>query len=74
MHVAELPGSGSGGDPILLFIQGFPELWYTWWHQMTAFSFYYRKKTPSGAATCTRAPETRGGRVSPKQDVKHRCR
>ncbi|KAL0762579.1 hypothetical protein Bca101_078730 [Brassica carinata] len=42
MHVAELPGSGSGGDPILLFIQGFPELWYTWWHQMTAFSFYYR--------------------------------
>ncbi|KAF3579483.1 hypothetical protein DY000_02031338 [Brassica cretica] len=46
MHVAELPGSGSGGDPILLFIQGFPELWYTWRHQMTAFrsiiDLYYR--------------------------------
>ncbi|CAN6878351.1 unnamed protein product [Brassica oleracea var. botrytis] len=38
MHVAELPGSGSGGDPIILFIHGFPELWYTWRHQMTALS------------------------------------
>ncbi|CAH8276482.1 unnamed protein product [Arabidopsis lyrata] len=38
MHVAEKPGSGSGEDPIILFIHGFPELWYTWRHQMTALS------------------------------------
>ncbi|CAL9225575.1 unnamed protein product [Arabidopsis halleri] len=36
MHVAEKPGSGE--DPIILFIHGFPELWYTWRHQMTALS------------------------------------
>lgn len=36
MHVAEMPGSGGG--PIILFIHGFPELWYTWRHQMTALS------------------------------------
>ncbi|KAL1194003.1 hypothetical protein V5N11_008763 [Cardamine amara subsp. amara] len=40
MHVAEKPGSGSGSgeDPIILFIHGFPELWYTWRHQMAALS------------------------------------
>ncbi|KFK41013.1 hypothetical protein AALP_AA2G073900 [Arabis alpina] len=38
MHVAEKPGSGSEGDPIILFIHGFPELWYTWRHQMVALS------------------------------------
>uniref|UniRef100_A0A1J3DY14 soluble epoxide hydrolase n=1 Tax=Noccaea caerulescens TaxID=107243 RepID=A0A1J3DY14_NOCCA len=36
MHVAEMPGSGGG--PIILFIHGFPELWYTWRYQMTALS------------------------------------
>ncbi|ESQ56040.1 hypothetical protein EUTSA_v10025505mg [Eutrema salsugineum] len=36
MHYAEI--SGSGGDPIILFIHGFPELWYTWRHQMAALS------------------------------------
>ncbi|KAM3236429.1 hypothetical protein P3L10_016466 [Capsicum annuum] len=29
MHVAEL-----GQGPTILFIHGFPELWYTWRHQM----------------------------------------
>ncbi|XP_010434902.1 PREDICTED: bifunctional epoxide hydrolase 2-like [Camelina sativa] len=42
MHVAEKPasgsGTGSGKDPIILFIHGFPELWYTWRHQMVALS------------------------------------
>nr|VDD55097.1 unnamed protein product [Brassica oleracea] len=38
MHVAEIPASGSGRDQIILFIHGFPELWYTWRHQMTALS------------------------------------
>jgi pimeloyl-ACP methyl ester carboxylesterase len=38
MHVAEKPGSGSGEDPIILFLHGFPELWYTWRHQMVALS------------------------------------
>ncbi|KAG6428139.1 hypothetical protein SASPL_112388 [Salvia splendens] len=30
MHVAEL-----GEGPLVLFIHGFPELWYSWRHQMT---------------------------------------
>jgi pimeloyl-ACP methyl ester carboxylesterase len=31
MHVAE---SGAEGDPAVVFLHGFPELWYSWRHQM----------------------------------------
>lgn len=31
MHVAE-----KGEGPVVLFIHGFPELWYSWRHQMVA--------------------------------------
>ncbi|CAN8324684.1 unnamed protein product [Cochlearia groenlandica] len=51
MHVAEKPGSGSGKDPIILFIHGFPELWYTWRHQISYLS-------SSGYRTI--APDLRG--------------
>ena len=33
MHIAE-----KGEGPIVLFIHGFPELWYTWRHQILALS------------------------------------
>ncbi|KAL1312979.1 hypothetical protein AAHE18_16G078500 [Arachis hypogaea] len=33
MHVAE-----KGEGPVLLFLHGFPELWYTWRHQILALS------------------------------------
>lgn len=35
MHVVE---KGNKGNPIILFLHGFPELWYTWRHQITSFS------------------------------------
>ncbi|GLT81790.1 hypothetical protein SLE2022_002240 [Rubroshorea leprosula] len=45
MHVAE-----KGKGPQILFIHGFPELWYTWRHQMLALaSLGYR-----AVATATR--------------------
>ncbi|XVE63083.1 hypothetical protein DITRI_Ditri06bG0171400 [Diplodiscus trichospermus] len=34
MHVAEK----GQGPPVILFLHGFPELWYTWRHQMLALS------------------------------------
>uniref|UniRef100_A0A0E0P3F8 soluble epoxide hydrolase n=1 Tax=Oryza rufipogon TaxID=4529 RepID=A0A0E0P3F8_ORYRU len=33
MHVAEA-GPGGGTAPAVLFVHGFPELWYSWRHQM----------------------------------------
>lgn len=43
MHVAE---KGKDG-PVILFIHGFPELWYSWRHQITAFaSLGYRAVAP----------------------------
>ncbi|XP_028100969.1 epoxide hydrolase 4-like [Camellia sinensis] len=33
MHVAE-----TGEGPAVLFLHGFPELWYSWRHQMLSFS------------------------------------
>lgn len=33
MHVAEI-----GEGPVVLFVHGFPELWYTWRHQMLYIS------------------------------------
>ncbi|KAM7469870.1 hypothetical protein LguiA_008053 [Lonicera macranthoides] len=42
MHVAE-----KGQGPILLFLHGFPELWYTWRHQILAFAALgYRAVAP----------------------------
>lgn len=42
MHVAE-----KGKGPVVLFLHGFPELWYTWRHQMVAFSdLGYRAVAP----------------------------
>lgn len=33
MHIAE-----KGQGPVVLFLHGFPELWYSWRHQITALS------------------------------------
>ncbi|KAK6138779.1 hypothetical protein DH2020_027476 [Rehmannia glutinosa] len=42
MHVAEL-----GQGPIILFLHGFPECWYTWRHQMIYFASHgYRAVAP----------------------------
>jgi pimeloyl-ACP methyl ester carboxylesterase len=42
MHVAEkspsVAGNGAIRPPVILFLHGFPELWYTWRHQMVALS------------------------------------
>ncbi|KAK8661773.1 hypothetical protein V6N13_091368 [Hibiscus sabdariffa] len=42
MHVAE-----KGKGPLILFLHGFPELWYSWRHQINAFaSLGYRALAP----------------------------
>ncbi|KAL2511805.1 alpha/beta-Hydrolases superfamily protein [Abeliophyllum distichum] len=42
MHVAE-----KGKGPVVLFLHGFPELWYTWRHQILAFAALgYRAVAP----------------------------
>ncbi|KAG8390969.1 hypothetical protein BUALT_Bualt01G0138700 [Buddleja alternifolia] len=42
MHVAE-----KGQGPVIVFLHGFPELWYTWRHQMVAFAALgYRAVAP----------------------------
>ncbi|XP_009788536.1 epoxide hydrolase 3 [Nicotiana tabacum] len=42
MHVAE-----KGQGPVVLFLHGFPELWYTWRHQLVAFAdLGYRAVAP----------------------------
>ncbi|OMO98549.1 Alpha/beta hydrolase-1 [Corchorus olitorius] len=42
MHVAE-----KGKGPVILFLHGFPELWYTWRHQILVFaSLGYRAVAP----------------------------
>ncbi|XP_060193765.1 uncharacterized protein LOC132623080 [Lycium barbarum] len=33
IHVAEI---GSGNSPVVVFLHGFPEIWYSWRHQMIA--------------------------------------
>ncbi|KAK6121144.1 hypothetical protein DH2020_045132 [Rehmannia glutinosa] len=44
MHVAE---KGAAHGPVVLFLHGFPELWYTWRHQMSAFAALgYRAVAP----------------------------
>uniref|UniRef100_A0A453RDZ7 AB hydrolase-1 domain-containing protein n=1 Tax=Aegilops tauschii subsp. strangulata TaxID=200361 RepID=A0A453RDZ7_AEGTS len=35
LHVAE---AGPAGAPVVLLLHGFPELWYTWRHQMPALA------------------------------------
>lgn len=61
MHYAEIAGStatGSGG-PLILFLHGFPECWYTWRHQMTFMASQgYRVIAPDhrGFADSTGAP------------------
>ncbi|EFJ13514.1 hypothetical protein SELMODRAFT_181715 [Selaginella moellendorffii] len=35
MHIAE---AGSPGNPVVLLLHGFPELWYSWRHQMPALA------------------------------------
>ena len=43
MHVAEKGHEG----PVILFVHGFPELWYTWRHQIVALaSLGYRAVAP----------------------------
>uniref|UniRef100_A0A0E0GVX7 soluble epoxide hydrolase n=1 Tax=Oryza nivara TaxID=4536 RepID=A0A0E0GVX7_ORYNI len=34
IHVAEAGGEGGAGAAAVLFLHGFPELWYSWRHQM----------------------------------------
>ncbi|KAH9618726.1 hypothetical protein KSS87_005478 [Heliosperma pusillum] len=44
IHLAE---SGPETGPVILFIHGFPELWYTWRHQMRSLSSHgYRTVAP----------------------------
>ncbi|KAJ4824135.1 hypothetical protein Tsubulata_051535 [Turnera subulata] len=44
MHVAE---KGPADGPVILFIHGFPELWYSWRHQIAALaSLGYRAVAP----------------------------
>ena len=34
--------TGDESKPLMLFIHGFPEFWYSWRHQITAFASDYR--------------------------------
>ncbi|KAH7573545.1 hypothetical protein JRO89_XS03G0169000 [Xanthoceras sorbifolium] len=44
MHVAE---KGEEGGPVVLFLHGFPELWYSWRHQIAALAALgYRAVAP----------------------------
>ncbi|VFQ64486.1 unnamed protein product [Cuscuta campestris] len=46
MHVAE-KGQGGGGGQVVLFLHGFPELWYSWRHQLHHFAALgYRAVAP----------------------------
>lgn len=40
-----------GAGPAVVFLHGFPEIWYSWWHQMTAVA---------KAGFRTNAPDFRG--------------
>ncbi|KAK4405538.1 Epoxide hydrolase B [Sesamum angolense] len=54
MHVAEM-----GHGPIILFLHGFPQCWYSWRHQMTFFARHgYRALAPDlrGYADTTGVP------------------
>lgn len=54
MHIAEL-----GQGPMVLFLHGFPELWYTWRHQMVYMAAHgYRAVAPDlrGFGDTTGAP------------------
>ncbi|KAL2922956.1 AB hydrolase superfamily protein YfhM, partial [Bienertia sinuspersici] len=67
MHVAE---KGDENAPIILFIHGFPELWYAWRHQMIALSHLgYRAIAPDMRATATQMRQptrlARGSRPRP---------
>ncbi|OMP08271.1 Epoxide hydrolase-like protein [Corchorus olitorius] len=43
IHVAE-----KGKGPVILFLHGFPELWYSWRHQINALSSLgYRAVAPT---------------------------
>lgn len=33
LHLAEI---GNGGGPVVIFLHGFPEIWYSWRYQMVA--------------------------------------
>jgi pimeloyl-ACP methyl ester carboxylesterase len=38
LHVAEAGPAAAAGAPMVLLLHGFPELWYTWRHQMRALA------------------------------------
>lgn len=38
LHVAEAGAAAAAGAPAVLLLHGFPELWYTWRHQMRALA------------------------------------
>lgn len=48
LHVAEI---GSASSPAVVFLHGFPEIWYSWRHQMVAVA---------GAGYRAIAPDYRG--------------
>ncbi|XP_059282289.1 uncharacterized protein LOC132036076 [Lycium ferocissimum] len=37
LHVAEI-GSESSSSPVVVFLHGFPEIWYSWRYQMLAIA------------------------------------
>lgn len=39
LHVAS--AGRNPGKPLMLFVHGFPELWYSWRHQLVAFKDDY---------------------------------
>jgi alpha-beta hydrolase superfamily lysophospholipase len=62
MHVAE-----QGEGPLVLLCHGFPELWYSWRHQLTALAAAgFHAVAPTCAATVRRI-----GQSSSTQERKH---
>jgi epoxide hydrolase 4 len=57
LHVASVAGSEQNGGPLVVFLHGFPEFWWSWRHQMKALA---------AAGYRVMAPDLRGYHLSDK--------
>jgi len=58
-------GAGSSGDPVLVFLHGFPEAAFVWDDLLEHFSQRYRCVAPTCAATSARRRPRTSRRIAP---------